>query len=351
MLFLSPFIRPPHVAVEAWTFEAAWTAFLQLKEVAVIERNLQCFVSALDEQRYPSRKDVLEFMASAVCRGRVVDAPKLYDARYFCVLNGVAHTIGQYVSCCVARLIETHHRMELFRDRRWLTTIQEHRANPSVLGFLVEKAAIGCLSDIQVVARLLRRPDLLSERVEVRTFGRGTESSSLGKGVVTLYIPTEFNYKAVDAVLRIVDRRYEHSQPQPKRASSKRKHSSAVALTVDAAAGAASASSSNLAGASSALPFSTTVTLLPIQITVSDSVSEAKRAASFRFFERRAAWCDDFRDDARARIQLHFAFIVRQCAVRPEEKALRVDGGSQDSFDLSFFSLSELDPQLGRVVS
>jgi len=43
LLFLSPFVRPTSVAPADWTFAAAWEAFLHLKEVSKVQRNLLDF--------------------------------------------------------------------------------------------------------------------------------------------------------------------------------------------------------------------------------------------------------------------------------------------------------------------
>jgi hypothetical protein len=210
-----------------------------------------------------------------------------YDARYFCVLDGIAHTVGQYISRCAASVMESQRRLDLFRDSLWINTIRLQCTNPSVLGFLVEKAVLGYMSLGEVVARALDPPELRAQRVEVRSFKLGTEASSLTSAtMLTLYIPEEFNYKAVDAVLRIVERRKEKPQVQPSR-KSKRTSKEApskrakVATSAAAAAAAAAAAPSGAARhgdthpdeaevedetAFEHAPPTTTVTLVPLQI-------------------------------------------------------------------------------------
>jgi hypothetical protein len=366
MLFLSPFVRPATALPEQWTFAAAWAAFLRLKEVSKIHRNLKDFVGRLTSQSYPSREDALDFMASAICCGSVqVDMPNFYDARYFCVLEGIACTIGQYISRCAASVMESQRRLDLFRDSLWINTIRLQRTNPSVLGFLVEKAVLGYLSLGEVVARVLHRPELRSQRVEVRSFKLGTEASSLtSASVLTLYIPEEFNYKAVDAVLRIVERRKEKPQAQSSRKSKRTsKDAPSKRAKVATAAVAASSSAVRQGGthpdeaevedetAAEHDPPTTTVTLVPLQITTTGSVSAAKRAKSFRFFERRAAWLADFQDDARVTIHHRFAFIVRQCAMEVEEAVVAFGQDEADgSFHLTFVPLAAINEQLDRAV-
>ncbi len=370
MLFLSPFIRPATAVPEDWTFSAAWAAFLRLIEVSKIHRNLKDFVGRLTPESYPSRRDALDFIASAICCGPVqVDMPNFYDARYFCVLEGIAHTVGQYISRCAASVMESQRRLDLFRDSLWINTIRLQRTNPSVLGFLVEKAVLGYLSLGEVVARVLHRPELRSQRVEVRSFKLGTEASSLtSASVLTLYIPEEFNYKAVDAVLRIVERRQEKPQAQPSRKSkrtSKDAPSKRAKVATSAAAAAAAASSGaarhgathpDEAEVEGEIAFdhdppTTTVTLVPLQITTTGAVSATKRAKSFRFFERRAAWLADFQDDARVMIHYHFAFIVRRCAMEVEEPKVAFGHDETDgSFHLTFVPLATVNEQLDRAV-
>jgi hypothetical protein len=368
MLFLSPFIRPATAVPKDWTFAAAWGAFLRLKEVSKIHRNLKDFVGRLTSQSYPSRGDALDFMASAICGGSVqVDMPNFYDARYFCVLEGIACTIGQYISRCAASVMESQRRLDLFRDSLWINTIRLQRTNPSVLGFLVEKAVLGYMTLGEVVARVLHRPELRSQRVEVRSFKLGTEASSLtSANVLTLYIPEEFNYKAVDAVLRIVERRQEKPQAQPSRKSRRRSNETPSNKRAKVATSAAAASSGAVrqgdthpdeaevedeTAVEHDPPTTTTVTLVPLQITTTGSVSATKRAKSFRFFERRAAWLADFQDDARVTIHHRFAFIVRQCALEAEEPKVAFGHNEADGFfHLTFVPLAAINEQLDRAV-
>ena len=366
MLFLSPFIRPASIAPDDWTFAAAWAAFLRLKEVSKVHRNLLNFVSPPGYERPASRlQTILSFMASAICRGSVpVDMPDYYDARYFCVLEGIAHTVGQYISRCAASVMEFQRRLDIFRDSLWINTIRLQRTNPSVLGFLVEKAVLGYLSLGEVVARVVHRPELRSQRVEVRPFKLGTEASSLtSSSVLTLYIPEEFNYKAVDAVLRIVERRYEKSQAQPSRKSKRtaskstakqapNKRPKAAASPAVAQPGDNDPDEAEVEDGTDAEcdRLATTVTLVPLQITTTGSISAAKRAKSFRFFERRAAWLADFQDDARVTIHHRFAFIVRQCAMQAEEDVPFDHDAVGDTFHLTFVPLAAINEQLDRAV-
>ncbi len=423
MLFLSPFIRPTSQTENEWTWEAAWAAFLRVKEVRRVHQNLRDFTDKFAQASnvYMLSKS-LNFMVTAICRAPHIDMPSYYDARYFCVMDGIARTVGQYVSRCAASVIEAHSRLDLFREGMWINSIRDHRGNPSVQGFLVEKAALSYLSTCEVVARVLRRPELRHERVAVRTFQRDTEASSLTSShVVTLYIPEEFNYKAVDAVLRIVERVHEKTLPQPQRQSKRRKaycgvekvnppaaaaasSSRAAAVPVDegdddvdvadglrhkasagirllnergpgsaAAAFAAQAGDADIdvqsstsyggagvggtAASASARPSDrgvpwprTFITLIPIQITMAGTISQTKLDKSFRFFERRAAWTADFKDDASAHVDLRFAFVVRQCAMQADRAAVPVDRDGTSTFALSFISLATIDAQLDRAV-
>ena len=377
LLFLSPFIRPASIAPAEWTFAAAWEAFLQLKEVSKIQRNVKKFVGALSQDSgYPNRRDALAFMASAICKGSHLDQPEFYDARYFCVLDGIAHTVGQYVARCAATVIEANRRLDLFRESLWINTVRAHRGNPSVLGFLVEKAVLGFLSTNDVLSRLLGQPDLRSQRVEVRSFKRGTESSSLdSSSPVTLYIPEEFNYKAVDCVVRIIERRKVNHIAEPSRKSARRlarpgaapaprkqqKHAAAASVSsapddddseepsADGNMASDDASSSAAACPIASEP-STVVTLLPVQVTIVESISAAKRARSLRFWEQRAAWLTDFQGDLNAQIRFRFAFVVRQCAMQADEPSVAIGHNGAESFQLSFFPLADVNEQLDRAV-
>ena len=94
----------------------------------------------------------------------------------------------------------------------------------------------------------------------------------------------------------------------------------------------------------------TIITLIPIQITTAITVSQAKLDKSFRFFERRAAWTADFKDDASACVDLRFAFVVRHCAMQADRAAVPVDRDGTSTFALSFISLAAIDVQLDRAV-
>jgi hypothetical protein len=393
LLFLSPFIRPASIAPAEWTFAAAWEAFLHLKEVSKIQRNLLDFadpsVVAQQLRAETAVPQILQFLVSAICRGSVVDRPWQYDARYFCVLDGVAQTVGQYVARCAATVIEANRRLDLFRQSLWINTVRAHRDNPSVLGFLVEKAVLGFLSTSEVLSHLLQQPDLRSQRVEVRTFKRGTESASLDSSApVTLYIPEEFNYKAVDCVLRIIERRKVKAIAQPSRKSERRsapapaaaasrkqpKHAAAASASSapddddsdessadgnmasdDASSNAAACPAAAVAAAAVAVPStasepSTVVTLLPVQVTIVESISAAKRARSLRFWEQRAAWLTDFQGDPSAQIRFRFALVVRQCAMQADEPSVAIGHNGAESFQLSFFPLAAVNEQLDRAV-
>lgn len=423
LLFLYPFIRPTQILSSDWTFTAAWNAFIQAKEVSKIHKNLQKFIKKLIEakQEYTLNKS-LSFMTSAICKGPHMDMTDYYDARYFCVLDGIAHCVSQYIARCAASVIEEQCRIDLFRSDLWRNTIRSHRNNPSVLGFMVEKAVIGYLSNIEVIVRLLKRHDLHQQRVEVRTFKRGTETATLSSSPITLYIPEEFNYKAVDCVLRIIDRKFEKPISQPKRRSkrgiqgevhserSSKKNkkqkispvitssssSSTTATTPTPRVSSSTASSTNLSSASpdfnnsddddendqqqphqqqqpqskeeekeekeehdddidmEPLPspvITTVITLLPLQITITSSISPSKRERSFRFFDYRNAWCADFEGDPRVQFCFRFGFIGRRCAMEEDEPAIIMNPhNSKETFQLSFFSLANIDEQLDRAV-
>jgi len=147
-----------------------------------------------------------------------------YDARYFYEKDGVGCTVSHYVDRCVYSVIESECQFDLLQDNRLLKCIRDSHDNPSVLGFLVEKAVISHLSNIQILAKVLNRRDLLHERVVVRKFGQGTEQSWLdSNATVALYIPEDFNYKAVDAVIRIIDRPVKKLLASPSRKSKRTK--------------------------------------------------------------------------------------------------------------------------------
>lgn len=101
---------------------------------------------------------------------------------------------------------------------------------------------------------------------------------------------------------------------------------------------------------SSASDPTTVVTLLPVQVTITASISAAKRARSLRFFDQRAAWYADFQGDPSAQIRFRFVFVVRQCAMQTDESNVAIGHNETESFQLSFFPLAAANEQLDRAV-
>jgi hypothetical protein len=129
--------------------------------------------------------------------------PELYDLQYFYV---DANHIGQY-TCGVA--FETmmslfrRHRLSLFCGQEWYSAVQRSSGNPVVQGFLAEHI---CLS--QIMSSGLCVVSSVLGRMEHTTFEDIPNwDNQLSSGhTIRLYIPTVYNFRAVDAVILHLDR-------------------------------------------------------------------------------------------------------------------------------------------------
>jgi len=163
------------------------------------------FVAVIDlKQAKPATfADVRAFLTQCVTESAVGDLSQTdYDCRYFWRERGVGYCLNGFVREAMSMLLR-----ELRQYADWLTpqyvfsAIAGSSRNPSVRGFLVEQACISGL--LQSHAEYL--PGLRFRPSELRFFDRGSEASAfLHDAFCVLYVPRPFNYKAVDAVLRIL---------------------------------------------------------------------------------------------------------------------------------------------------
>ena len=124
-----------------------------------------------------------------------------YDCRYFWHARGVGHCLNGFVRETMGMLL---HELRCYTE--WMTPQYVFSAiagsnNPSVRGFLVEQACIQAMltTKSEYLNGLRFRPSAL------RYFDRGSESRAfVHDAFCVLYVPRPFNYKAVDAVIRIL---------------------------------------------------------------------------------------------------------------------------------------------------
>ena len=369
LLFLNAFLSPSsqHVSnldssltssVPDWTLSQALAAFHEVKEVKAIGDSLRAVLNRLQERNNGQIrvKESLEFMLLCVSHSIVSNTmADLYDARYFYVTSSdsvrlasaaaasqarahqrtpsklMGHTIAHIVDRHVAHLVREYGHAQLLREQSWIASITEHAHNPIMLGFLVEQAVLSYLSDDLVLRAILQSVVAIpvAARPVVRLFDEGSETSALRPDdSVVLYIPKSFNYPAVDAVLRIVERigpalPVAAVKKQPSRASK------APQQPTDPSTPVASKVS---------------VTVVPIQITMR-AIDTAKRVKSLRFFDNRNQWVSDLAD---ADITYVFTFIGGAPGMQKEDKLHQTCGDV--SFRELLLRLDEVSARLANTV-
>jgi hypothetical protein len=117
-----------------------------------------------------------------------------YDHRYFYVDNDVCYYVCGLVRDCMANYIYGKDRLEVFIDVNW---IKSFKNNPSVKGFIVEKACLASICKNGIMA------NKISFKVDHHKFFASTEEIdfSLSEGMCTFYLPRKWNQKSIDGLL------------------------------------------------------------------------------------------------------------------------------------------------------
>lgn len=345
--FLNPFHRvsPPDASSSSsapdWTLSQALLAFHDVKEVKAIDTSVRAVLNRLRKEYGEVRvKESLQFMLQCVSRSVLSNTmPDLYDARYFYVTSGeslrvasaaaasqahqrtpsklVGHTIAHIVDRHVARLAREYNHANLLTEQFWIASITDHARNPIMLGFLVEQAVLSYLSDDLVLRTMLQGVIAIptDARPLAQLFEEGSETSALRSDeALVLYIPKAFNYPAVDAVLRIIERTGPAVPVTAVKKQPSRTSKPPQPPTVPTAP----------------TPVKVSVTVIPIQITMR-AIDDAKRRKSLRFFDHRNRWISDHSDGD---ITYVFTFIGGAAGMQKEDKKDQKEG------DISFRELS-----------
>jgi hypothetical protein len=243
-------------------------------------------------------QDVRSFLIKCLADESVGDLSQTdYDCRYFWRERGVGHCLNGFVRDTMGMLLH-----ELHQHTEWLTPQYVFSAiagsrNPSVRGFLVEQACIHAMltSPQEYLPGLRFRPSNL------RFFDRGSEASAFVQDAFcVLYAPRPFNYKAVDAVIRVLP---------------------AFAAAEDFAGGVSDAQFNALK--------QTPAIIVPVQITLRSIDKHESSVAAF--FGARAVWMSNVtRSDGQACSDGDVAWIfhwivpakeAKKVAAREEQKA------------------------------
>lgn len=249
----------------ACDFDSCWQAFVRVPSLRIIREHLRKSIRlTIDlQQSHPATfNDVRSFLLGCISETAVPDLePTQYDCRYFFrdAHSGSGRCLGGLVRDTVAMLLREMAPFTEWMPPHYLYSAIAGSRNPSVRGFLVEQACIHALltTPVEYTPGLQLRPS------EVRFFDTGSEADALvNDAFCVLYAPRAFNYKAVDAVLRIL----------PAHANS-----AAAADVVE-----------TVPGRLQQLQQACSAVLVPVQITLSSVKKHEASVAAF--FASRAVW-------------------------------------------------------------
>lgn len=147
------------------------------------------------------------------------DIRHLYDLRYFYVDADIGQsTCGIALESMV--LILRRHKLERFCGQEWYSTVERSSANPVVQGYLAEHICLCSIANNGLPAVDSNLRPLLHH-----TSFDSQPNWNLGQ-MTTLYIPTAYNFKAVDGVLFVhPTEKQAHMYPIQITISSRRKDS------------------------------------------------------------------------------------------------------------------------------
>jgi hypothetical protein len=137
-------------------------------------------------------------MNGCLLQGAAADDEELYDHRYFYVDRFTGH-----YTCGLARDVMAKTLRSLGEDRflnwNWISSFNDFKKNPSVLGFLVEQT---CLSSI--AQKGLHVNGLGFNNMPTKVFERSYPDYDLSLDL-RLYIPFAYNFKAIDGLILSLD--------------------------------------------------------------------------------------------------------------------------------------------------
>ena len=110
-------------------------------------------------------------------------------------------------TCDLARTVGATRLRQLenlaeFGEKTWVNRIAHAGSNPAVLGFLVERAVLGIL--ITSGTKFAGPEVEFDKALELQKFsGRFPVDAPKRNNKATIYVPTSYNYEAVDAILAV----------------------------------------------------------------------------------------------------------------------------------------------------
>jgi hypothetical protein len=122
-----------------------------------------------------------------------------YDHRFFYIENNRCHCTSGFVRDCMANYLFEKGRSEVFIDSSWIQCIEEFKNNPSVMGFMVEKACLSSIFKSGFLAKeIYFKPDNYKFFTSIKEI-----NFSMNEGSCTFYLPRRWNQKSIDGLITL----------------------------------------------------------------------------------------------------------------------------------------------------
>ena len=317
-----------------WTWERALLQFEQSHWCSAVQQNLRDFIS--EQKSDESKQEVLLLWVKCVARWTVQGQldRNLYDARHFWMdRNHVARTVCGYVDRCVlAEAQKGPGGLSYFTTPEFLEAISSMGGNRATQGFLVERSVLAFLQRIQVMNTALAGTYVAKNRINTVLFpGVAPFTTQLTlSDDVTLYVPDLPNYKAVDAVIRVVDSsRLPQPEAQGARSTPRKKPKVEESQPAPPAP-------------------KVKVTVIGVQVTLA-KVDEDKKARTNLFFAHSRRWVGDVHGIPGYDIDWQLLYVMDTKEHRSNPPASTVTYGNITA-SVKSVGLDQIDAQLNYTV-
>lgn len=161
---------------------------------------VEFYQKSQEERTWPAREKMFFSIMGACLRGDKITkfSNRVFDHRYFYVTKDHIAHCNCGVAFQVMAGIVREHEFSAFSGPQWYSTVELSSSNPVVQGFLVENV---CLS--RIAADGLR---VIDERHSVFHHQPNWQNLLSSDHTHRLYIPTDFNFQAVDGAILLLDR-------------------------------------------------------------------------------------------------------------------------------------------------
>jgi hypothetical protein len=123
-----------------------------------------------------------------------------YDHRFFYIDNDSrCHCSSGFVRDCMADYLLEKGKLEVFSNSSWIDCIDEFKNNPSVMGFMVEKACLSSIFKNGFIAKEITfKPGNYKFFTSIKEI-----SFSMDQGSCTFYLPRRWNKKSIDGLITL----------------------------------------------------------------------------------------------------------------------------------------------------